>query len=47
MVVVGELPDSALKESPEERFSFMLNESDVDDHATVKGCDVHKPRHGM
>lgn len=47
MVVVGEPPVRASKESPEARFSFLFNESDVDDHATVKGCDVHKPRHGI
>jgi hypothetical protein len=47
MVVVGESPMRAFKESPEPRFSFIFNESDVDDHATVKGCDVHNPRQGM
>jgi hypothetical protein len=47
MVVVGDPPVRASEESPEPRFSFTSHDSDVDDHATVKGCDVHKPRHGM
>jgi hypothetical protein len=47
MVVVGEPPVRASEESPEPRFSSTFKDSDVDDHATVKGWDVHKPRHGM
>jgi hypothetical protein len=48
MVVASDPPIRAFKESLELRFSPMLKESEpVDVHATVKGCDVHKPKHGM
>lgn len=48
MVVVCEPSIRAAKESLELFFSLILIESSfIDFQATVKGCDVQSPRHGM